>query len=65
MIAESSFAVFRGQIDRKVFAPGFDLWRRVEAPLRRLFRAAANLPDRGGDAGREDLPPEFFRFPYP
>ena len=65
MIAESSFAVFRGPIDRKVFAPGFDLWCRVEAPLRRLFRAVANLPDRGDAASRDDLPAEFFRFPYP
>lgn len=59
--AESGFVAFRGPIDRRVFAPGFGVWTRVEKAMRRLWLAVVTLPDRGPTA--EKLPPEFFRFP--
>ena len=58
-----SFAAFRGQVDREVFEPGFELWQRLSGPLRRLWLAVITLPDRGRDASPDDVPPEFFRFP--
>jgi hypothetical protein len=57
------FAAFRKPVEGEVFAPGFDLWQRVAAPLRRLWLTAITLPDRGRDAGPDDVPPEYFRFP--
>ena len=62
-IAEKGFATFREPVDRRVFAPGFDLWLRLEKPVRRLWRAAIRLPDRGADASPDDVPREFYRFP--
>jgi hypothetical protein len=58
-----SFAAFRGQVDREVFEPGFELWQRLSGPLRRLWLAAITLPDRGAKATPDDLAPEYFRFP--
>ena len=63
MIAGKGFAAFREPVDRRVFAPGFDLWLRLEKPVQRLWRAAIKLPDRGADALPDDVPPEFYRFP--
>jgi hypothetical protein len=63
MMARSSFAAFRGPVDRTVFAPGFELWLRLERPVRRLWRGLINLPDRGDAATPDDVPPEYFRFP--
>ena len=60
---EPSFAAFRGPVEREVFEPGFGLWQRLEVPFQRLWRAVINLPDRGADAGPDDVPPEFYRFP--
>jgi hypothetical protein len=60
---EPSLAAFRVPVDRRVFAPGFDLWLRLEKPFRRLWRAVINLPDRGPAAASDDLSPEYFRFP--
>ena len=57
------FTAFRVPVDRKVFAPGFDLWQRGSRMLRRLRRAAMTLPDRDRDTRPNDVPPEFFRFP--
>lgn len=62
-VAESGFGAFRGVVDRKVFAPGFDLWLRLGTPFRLLVRMVIALPDRGADATPDDVPPEFFRFP--
>ena len=59
---ESSFAAFRGPVDRAVFAPGFGLWMRVAGALRHGWRRLVSLPDRGPAA--QPLPPEFFRFPH-
>jgi hypothetical protein len=64
-IAGNGFAAFRGQVDREVFASGFDLWLRLEKPVQRLWRAVIKLPDRGADASPDDIPPEFFHFPNP
>src|ERR1700726_2365373 len=36
-IAQDGFAVFREPVDRRVFAPGFGLWLRLETPLQRLW----------------------------
>ena len=60
---EASFAAFRGSVEREVFEPGFGLWLRLSDPLSRLWRAVVTLPDRGGDATPDDVPPEYFRFP--
>ena len=57
------FAAFRKPVDREVFAPGFDLWQRVSAPLRRVRWTVMRLPDRGREARPDELPPEYFRFP--
>jgi hypothetical protein len=58
-----SFAAFREPVEREVFEPGFGLWLRLSGALRRLWRAAITLPDRGADARPDDVPPEYFRFP--
>jgi hypothetical protein len=58
-----SFAAFRGPVDRAALEPGFSEWRRAGALLRRLLRNLVTLPDRGGNATVENLPPEYFRFP--
>jgi hypothetical protein len=60
--ANGAFTAFRGPVDRQVFAPGFGIWIRVEAPVRKVRRVIVTLPDRGLNA--EALPPEFFRFPH-
>ncbi len=60
---QPSFTAFRGPVDRRVFAPGFVLWTRMERAVRRVVWAVLMLPDRGQAAEREELPPEFFRFP--
>ncbi len=58
-----SFAMFRGPVDREVFAPGFDLWLRLSGGSLQLWRALITLPDRGAIATPKDVPPEYFRFP--
>jgi len=60
---ESSFAAFRGPVEREVFEPGFGLWLQLSRALRRLWLAAIMSPDRGADARPDDVPPEYFRFP--
>ena len=60
---QPSFAAFRGPVDRRVFAPGFVLWTRMESAVRRVARTVLMLPDRGAAADQEELPPEFYRFP--
>lgn len=57
------FSAFRKPVEREAFAPGFDLWRQLSRPLRRTVRTLIRLPDRGGDARPDDVPPEYFRFP--
>ena len=60
---ESSFAAFRGPVEREVFEPGLGLWLRLSAAVRQFWRAAITLPDRGADARPDDVPPEYFHFP--
>ena len=57
------FAAFRTPVNREVFAPGFDLWQRLSDALRRVWRTAKRLPDRGRKARPEELPVEYYRFP--
>jgi len=59
--ANEGLARFREPVERKVFAPGFVLWTRISAMLRRPLRIVVNLPDRG--AAAETPPPEFYRYP--
>jgi hypothetical protein len=59
---QPSFTAFRGPVDRRVFAPGFVLWTRMEGVVRRIVWTVLMLPDRGA-AGQKELPPEFYRFP--
>jgi len=61
-IEASGFAVFREQVDRRVYEPGFGLWLRLGKPVRRLWRRMVDLPDRGA-AAADCMPSEFYRFP--
>ena len=57
------FAAFRVPIDRRAFAPAFDLWPRASKALRRLWLVTISLPDRGASANGDELPRDYFRFP--
>lgn len=57
------FAAFRLPVDRRVFAPTFDLRSRPGKALRRLWLVTISLPDRGAGANGDELPCEYFRFP--